>query len=205
MDRLSELRERYPWPDRMPNVPPDDHGWFHPCNARVLSRLLGPRTRLVVELGSWLGKSSRFIVQQAPRATLVAIDHWLGSAEHRRAGRADVCQRLPRLYETFLRNCWPWRGRIVPMRATTVAGMQELAALGLAPEAIYVDAGHAVDDVLADLRTAIALFPGARLAGDDYVAFPGVGEAVRRMASIHRMCVEVDGNAWMLHKPLDPS
>jgi hypothetical protein len=198
MNRLDELKQRYPWPERMPPVPTDDHGWFQACNARVLAQFLGPETRLVVELGSWLGKSSRFIVQRSPQATLVAIDHWRGSREHHRPGRADVRDRLPRLYETFLRNCWPWRDRIVPMRTSTVAGMKELAALGLAPELVYVDAGHELDDVLADLRTATALFPDAQLVGDDYATYPGVREAVQRMASHCGLNIEVDENAWIL-------
>lgn len=198
MNPLDELKLRYPWPQRLPAVPPDEHGWFQPCNARVLTRFLGSQTQLVVELGSWLGKSSRFIVQQAPRATLLAIDHWQGSREHHRPERIDVCDKLPRLYETFLRNCWPWRDRIVPMRTTTVLGMEEIAGLGLAPDLIYVDAGHDLDDVLADLQTATRLFPEAQLAGDDYATYPGVREAVQRIAQAHGMVVEVDENAWIL-------
>ena len=73
---LAQLRRRYPWPDTMPEVQPDDHGWFQDCNARLLRRFLGPRTRLIVELGSWLGKSARFMLAAAPRATVICIDHW---------------------------------------------------------------------------------------------------------------------------------
>ncbi|NLX97376.1 MAG: glycosyltransferase [Rhodopirellula sp.] len=205
---LGILKRRYPWPERIPDVPPDGHGWFQSSNARVLSRYLGPETRLVVELGSWLGMSSRFILEHAPAATLVAIDHWQGSPEHHRPERTDVRDKLPRLYETFLRNGWPWRDRLVPMRTTTAAGMRELAALGLAPELIYVDAGHDLRGVLIDLRMAIALFPQARLVGDDYATFPGVRDGVRdgvrRIARARRMRLEVDENAWILHKAAGP-
>lgn len=201
---LGILKARYPWPERIPDVPPDGHGWFQSSNARVLSRYLGPETRLVVELGSWLGMSSRFILEHAPAATLVAIDHWQGSPEHHRPERTDVRDKLPRLYETFLRNGWPWRDRLVPMRTTTAAGMRELAALGLAPELIYVDAGHDLRGVLIDLRTAIALFPQARLVGDDYATFPGVRDGVRRVARARRMRLEVDENVWILHKAAGP-
>src|SRR5690606_40474206 len=69
-----------------------------PIYARLLSRFLSPQSVLVVELGSWLGKSTRFLLRQAPHATVVAIDHWKGSAEHQRRHR----HRLISLYETFL-------------------------------------------------------------------------------------------------------
>ncbi|NUQ66149.1 MAG: class I SAM-dependent methyltransferase [Pirellulales bacterium] len=202
MNALIELRRRYPWPREVPDVPADDHGWFRACNGRVLSRFLGPGSRLVVELGSWLGKSTRFIAAQASKATVIAIDHWRGSPEHQRPERTDVRDRLPRLYETFLRNCWPWRDRIVPMRTNTVAGMHELAGLGLAPELVYVDAGHDLAGVLADLRTAITLFPAAQLVGDDYATFPGVQDGVGRIARAYGLNVEVDENAWILHPRL---
>ena len=198
MDGLEALRRRYPWPEAMPEVPPDEHGWFSECNARMLSRFLGPQTGLAVELGSWLGASARHILRAAPRAVLVCVDHWQGSREHRLPGAAEA-SRLPTLYETFLRNLWPWRDRVVPLRAGSLAGLAEVHAAGLQPELIYVDASHEYDDVLADVSEALRLFPRAQLVGDDYSApWPGVRKTVDDIAARCGLLLQVEGHTWAL-------
>ncbi len=202
MTGLDLLRQRYPWPAAMPDVPPDDHGWFSACNARMLGRFLDVSTRLVVELGSWLGLSGRFILQAAPNAVLVCVDHWLGSAEHRQGGACDPAAKLPTLYATFLRNMWPWKERVIPLRANTLAGLAQLHALQLQPDLIYVDASHEYPDVLADLETARALFPQAQLVGDDFAPpWVGVIQAVREVAQRHRLELQTEGHTWALLQP----
>jgi len=201
MDGLAELHRRYPWPHTAPNVEPDDHGWFQPCNQRLLERFLGPQTELIVELGSWLGLSSRFMLHAAPHATVICIDHWQGSPEHRRPEAGDVRDKLPRLYETFLRNMWPWRRRVVPLRANTVDGLREVAELGLHPDLVYVDAGHDYQDVFHDVRATRDLFPRAQIVGDDWIYFEGVRRAVKQLARTHGMSVIREENAWALTGP----
>ncbi len=188
MKALTELRRRYPWPDTIPDVAPDDHGWFQPCNARLLGRFLGPETRLIVELGSWLGKSARFMLEAAPQATVLCVDHWLGSPE---------CQR-PQLYETFLRNLWPWRDRVTAMRVGTIEGLHQIHGLGLTPQLIYVDAAHDYENVLADVTTSLDLFPAARIVGDDWLYYEGVRRAVTELARAREMSICRDENAWAL-------
>ncbi len=194
----------------MPDVAPDEHGWFQSCNARLLKRVLGPQTKLLVELGSWLGKSARFMLRAAPGATIICIDHWRGSAEHHAPRQpiggtwkcptewADVNGKLPRLHETFLRNMWPWRDRVVPLRGDTVTGLRELGRLRLAPDLVYIDAGHGYENVRADLRTALELFPAARIAGDDWIYFEGVRRAVGELAQARGLEIVCEENAWML-------
>lgn len=198
MNGLAELRRRYPWPNTMPDVVPDEHGWFQSCNARLLKRVLGPQTKLLVELGSWLGKSARFMLRAAPSATIVCIDHWRGSAEHHDPRRQDVNDKLPRLYETFLRNMWPWRDRVVALRSDTVAGLRELGRLQLAPDLVYIDAGHDYENARADLRTALELFPAARIAGDDWIYFEGVRRAVGELAEARGLKIVCEENAWIM-------
>lgn len=198
MSGLAELRRRYPWPDTMPDVQPDDHSWFQQCNARLLRRFLGPQTELIVELGSWLGCSARFMLKAAPNATLICIDHWKGSPRHQQSCRNAVKDKLPRLYETFLRNMWPWRQRVVPLRADTADGMRELAGIGLTPDLVYVDANHDYQNVLADVGTALELFPSAQVAGDDWIYFDGVRRAVGELARARGLRIVREENAWAL-------
>ncbi len=176
---VENLRHAYPWPEDRPNVPAREReGWLFPSTQEMLARFLSSDTKLVVELGSWLGLSTRFIAGRAPRATVIAIDHWKGSPEHER----DPALRdlLPVLYETFLANCWNERARIVPIRTGTIEGLQRVAGFGLVPDVIYVDADHAYEAVAADLAAIERLFPSAIIVGDDWN-----WEGVRRAASEH--------------------
>src|SRR5262249_51795368 len=82
---LAKLSHDYPWPSAKPNVPipTDKLGWFKESPRALMRRELTGETRLVVELGAWLGLSTRFIADLAPQAKVITIDHWQGSREHR--------------------------------------------------------------------------------------------------------------------------
>jgi hypothetical protein len=163
---LSALRREFPWPNVIPDVPDQLGGWFCGENQEILRRHLSPTTELVVELGSWQGMSARFIAAAAPRANLICIDHWEGSPEHK--AFPEWARSLPTLYETFLRNLWEFRDRVVPLKCTTQKGLERIAAAGLTPDLIYLDAAHDASSVLADVSLALRLFPKATLVGDDW-------------------------------------
>jgi hypothetical protein len=163
---LRALRRRYPWPGKRPDVPEDWHGWLCPETATMLRRHLRAEARIVVETGSWLGMSARHILRHAPRATLVCIDTWKGSPEH--LGNPDWSQRLATLYETFCRNLWERRARIVPMRTEALQGLTELHTLGIVPDLVYVDDLHEYGHVLRELTLLDAQWHEVRLVGDDY-------------------------------------
>ena len=108
-------------------MPEDWHGWLFNDTLTLLYDRLTRETQLVVECGSWLGMSARAILFAAPNAAVVCCDHWKGSIEHQpQSGNYDWSRRLPTLYETFLRNMWPWRDRVVPIQADTLDGMAEV-------------------------------------------------------------------------------
>jgi hypothetical protein len=201
---LQALRSVCPWPAARPVVvePPPVAGWLDDNTRELLARGLSEETRLVVELGGWVGLSTRFIADQAPHATVITIDHWLGSPEHHQ--KPEWKAMLPNLFETFLALCWDYRHRIVPLRMTTLEGMRLVASMGLAPDLIYVDAEHSYEAVTGDLELIHELFPDALVVGDDYgwsgVA-PALDDAVRR----HGWTLEVKGTgparAWCLVRP----
>ena len=160
------IRKMDNWPEQKPDVPPDTHGWFQRSNEEVMKHLLSDETKLIIELGSWLGKSTRFMAEQAPNAQIIAIDHWEGSPEHQ--NRSDVKDKLPRLYETFLVNLWEYKNRVKPLRMTTKEGLRDCYESRLKPDVIYVDAAHDYDGVMDDLKAAKGYFPDALLVGDDW-------------------------------------
>jgi hypothetical protein len=195
---VDELRNRYPWPSEMPNVPVDPHGWFGWCHEEVLGHMCGPETKLILELGSWLGKSTRWILGRCPNATVIAVDHWKGSPEIE-ADDKEAGSKEPTLYETFLANCWEYRDRLIPMRTETTRAMPELVALGIKPELVFIDASHTYEDVKADLTLSSTSFPGARLCGDDYGGkWTGVKKAVDELCANIGMRVYHVEQAWSI-------
>jgi hypothetical protein len=196
---IQKLADAFPWPRKKPavKIPRDNLGWLADGAQELLARELSAGTQLVVELGAWLGLSTRFLADHAPHARVVTIDHWQGNRQHQE--RADWKAMLPKLYRTFLALSWNYRDRIIPLKMTTTEGLKTVASYGLSPELIYIDAEHSYEAVRADLELAYELFPKAVLAGDDYED-AGVQEAVHRFAREHRFEVEAVGSNWQAWK-----
>ena len=194
--RLQDLAQAHPWPAQAPDVPPEpEKGWLFSSTREMLQSVLGNPCRLVVEVGSFLGLSTRFIADTAPTAAVVAIDHWAGSPEHQT--NPDVAPLLPMLFETFTVNCWSYRDRMIALRMDSVSGLQEVARRGLHPDVVYIDGDHSFAAVVQDVETTLDLFPGAVVVGDDW-DWEGVRRGVRLVADRRRRSVEVRGVAWRL-------
>lgn len=157
-----ELHRLFEWPEQPPDVESLMHGWF--VGHDVLPYFCNKDTRLIVELGSWLGMSARWFCQYCPNATVVCVDHWQGSPEFN--GRWDLI--APKSYDLFLKNMWPYRDRVIPLRMSTVEGIQLLESVGASPDLVFVDAGHSEADVYADVTACLDAFPGCQLVGDDW-------------------------------------
>lgn len=196
---LEELRSVFRFPKELPKVPPSDHGWFGPEHVELLSGALLPSTKIVLELGSWMGLSTRFIARNAPNAVVLAVDHWCGSLEHKTD--PHLSSFLPTLYDTFISSCWEYRQQIVPVRMATVLAMKLLHEHGVFPDLIYIDASHEYWDAKSDIHHAFALFPTAAIAGDDFM-WEGVGRAVREWAADGMLPAVAKGNIWWKEGPL---
>jgi hypothetical protein len=199
---LANFAAQYPWPPQKPDVPPfPRRNWLHQGTAEILSRSVSPTTRLIVEVGSWTGRSTRFLSGLAPGATVVAIDHWEGSAEHK--NDPELAPALPRLYETFLAECWSYRDQIVPVKAKSADGLQCVAEAGLEADLVYIDADHSFDGVTSDLSAALDLFPRAVVAGDDY-DWDEVRRAVETVCRDRGLRCESVGSGWRILRQASP-
>lgn len=172
---LDVLRDLYPFPSLKPDVPERQEGWCPPETRSEFQKIFPDDAKVVVELGTWLGQSAQVLCEIAPQATIICVDHWLGSIEHHENPKCR--ELLPKLYRTFIANVWEKRSRIIPMKTSTQVGLREIAEYGIKPEVIYFDASHAYVDVKADIELARELFPDAILCGDDY-DWESVGMAV---------------------------
>jgi hypothetical protein len=197
---MQRLIEKFPWPAERPDcgaIPEAVRGWLEDGPRQMLAGELSPETHLVIEIGSWLGMSARYIADLAPNALVIAIDHWKGSPEHQQ--KPEWRAMLPRLYEAFLAECWDYRHRMIPVRLSSLAGLQAVADAGAEPDVIYIDGEHSYEAVTAEVELALVLFPRAVLMGDDY-SWPGIAAAVQDAARRHRLGVETVGSRWKAWK-----
>jgi len=192
------------FPVTKPNVPVDMHGWFDDRNKEFLKDIITPQMKVIVELGAWLGTSTRWLCDNSS-AKVFSVDHWQGSIEHQ--GRKDVKDKLSTLYETFLVNCWSHKDRIVPVRMNTISGMHYIHDNDIVPDMIFVDASHEYEDVLKDLETANMLFPRAILCGDDWSwrnrkqdKRKTVKEAVKTFSKQKKLKIIHNSRCWMIKK-----
>lgn len=195
---IQELRARFPWPDKKPDVPPRMHGWHNKSVTKMFRRFITSETKIVVELGSWLGESATDILKCSDSLTLICVDHWKGSEEHHKNKK---CRKmLPTLYETFLVNMWDFRNRIIIAKKKTIAALGILYIFGCEPDAIYHDAAHDEISVFEDLDSCIRLFPDARLMGDDW-KWKSVRRGVKKCLNQYpKLTWRCDDDAWWIEK-----
>src|SRR4030065_682178 len=78
---LSELKQLYQWPLENPAFEPFPHGWLCASNKAVFEKHKNKDIKIIIELGSWLGKSAMHLCELFPNACVICIDHWEGSPE----------------------------------------------------------------------------------------------------------------------------
>lgn len=203
---LAELKRRYPWPDRCPDVPAVpwvmDYGGRELIKCTVASRGL----RVIVEIGVFVGGSVRQWLGASPDATVVAVDPWPQITgphvfyDTHPVGRAhgEQLRRPDGLYDAFLATLWDERERVVPMRATGCAALTVLNEVGLRPDMIFIDA----DKQAAEIRLCDKLFPQAIVCGDDWLWCDGrqfpTQQPVRESARLRRRTLKVVSNTWLI-------
>jgi hypothetical protein len=194
-----------PWPAQPPaHLDYSGHGWLLDENKRVLSMFLNDTTKTIVEVGTWLGLSARFMLDRAPNATLFAVDHWNGLplVEWKGFGlpESEWKKLAPDPWAQFVKDSWGYRGRLRPVRADSWAGLDYLATLDLKPDLVYIDGGHGYERALGDIQRVRAVWPKAIIVGDDWT-WPGVRQAVTEFFANPRdpfavPSYRVDGNVW---------
>jgi hypothetical protein len=52
------------------------YGWFWPAHQIIFECLLSDKTQVIIELGSFFGKSTSFLLTRCPNALVFAVDIW---------------------------------------------------------------------------------------------------------------------------------
>jgi len=155
-------------------LPFDDHGWFG--NQAQLDMIFRDDIKVVIEIGSWLGKSTRYFAEKVgPQGKVYAIDTWLGSDLER---EHQVDPRLKNLYHLFLSNTKQsgYANIIIPMR---MKSQEAASALNVKGDLVYIDGAHDYNSVYEDiLAWKDHVNAGGILCGDDW-DWKSVRDAVR--------------------------
>lgn len=193
----------YPYNQMQEVLPYDGSGWY--INAEPMQALIQKRhAKVIVELGAWLGQSTRHIASVIPQDGVVyTIDHWKGNDEVQLTHQ----NVLPHLYEQFLSNVIHagLTHKIRPISLLTLQAADVIEQAGIVPDLVYLDASHDEESVYADLAAYFPLVRGhGVLCGDDWgwggeaAGFP-VRRAVERFAKENHLKIEVpNGWFWIL-------
>ena len=99
----------------------------------------------LLEVGSWEGRSSAFLLSYLPTARLTAVDTWAGGIEHQE--RPD----LATLEQRFDHNVSAFRDRLVKRKGFSSIVLAELAAQDRECfDFVFIDGSHFADDVMID-------------------------------------------------------
>ena len=178
------------------------HGWLGYGNKEELLRVLNkPQIKTIVELGSWYGKSSEFILKNDKTIEIICVDLWSNSDIKEGNQVIKYNDKYSKildtydLYETFLANMWDYQNRVLPVKMDTKIGLKHIHSLGIEPNAIYIDANHTYKDVKGEIELSIKLFPNAILLGDD-MNWSGVKRAVIECAKKYNFHLIKNRNCW---------
>lgn len=142
-------------------------GWMFDDELAYLASVAA-RSHRIVEIGSWLGRSTVALAANVPEGGVVyAVDTWRGTAEQPTTGALDEEQGND-LYERFLHNVAGLP--VIPTRARSLDAVRTFAAEELGPfDVIFIDAEHEYEAVSADIAAWKPLLrEGGILCGHDY-------------------------------------
>lgn len=116
-----------------------------------------------LEIGSWEGLSSRFILETLPRARLTCVDTWAGADEHQ--GRP-----LNTIEDNFDANLLPFASRLCKFKGTSFNYFSTQQERRAQFDLIYIDGSHHSDDVIIDaVKGFEQLKTGGLMIFDDYL------------------------------------
>ncbi len=184
-------------------------GWngTHPSLSRLAS---APSERpLVIDVGTWKGQSTITLARAMKESNLdgcvIAVDIFLGSAEHWNGEHFTRRHAMPDIYQSFLDNVFSAgvHDYIVPVPQTSVTAAMIFRRLGFQATVVHVDAAHEFEEVLRDAKAYWKLLmPGGYMIGDDYnESWPDVMKAADEFSDLTGIPLTVDPPKWIIQKP----
>ena len=175
-------------------VPAFHEAWFPEASQQVLADLACSVENvpgMVVEFGSWEGRSTIALARAVHPRSVLAVDTWMGSPGEISAQLASHRN----VYAQFQANVRQWtKGNVVPY----VSGWREFLGHEAEPVALaFIDAEHTYTEVRDNIAALLPLIQsGGVICGDD-VHHPPVIEAVTEMLGTF----ETAATLWIWRAP----
>ena len=176
------------------------HAWFD-ASIDLWVELLAPVKALarpvdMLEVGSWEGRSTLFLLGYLPNGRLTAVDTWEGGDEHKHL--AD----LSALEQRFDHNVSAFRSRLEKRKGRSSVVLAEMASSATECfDFIFIDGSHFADDVMLDAVMAWRLLrEGGVLVFDDYLwRFERYGWKRNPANAINLFLRLIEGDFSLLH------
>lgn len=141
-------------------------------NYQLWADILAPRREeplRILEIGSWEGRSALFFLNYLPHASIVCVDTFAGSIEHRAWPWSQRIRQLKSIEQRFDRNLAPFAHRVQKLKEESLVAVGTLGLEGRRFDLVYVDGSHLAIDVYRDGVGAWPLVaPGGIVMFDDY-------------------------------------
>ncbi len=182
------------------------HAWFNACVDEL-------QPRVIVEVGSFLGVSSRHFAgrlrDNAIDGVVICVDTWLGDHvlwnNPRWRPHLRITHGRPEVYGAWMANAIRagLDSYLCPLSMSSTSGARYLNSRKVEADLVYIDGSHDQGDVFNDLTLYwdLVLRRGGVMLIDDYIAtFPGVMHDVDKFCSERRLTGQVGGMKMRLRK-----
>jgi predicted O-methyltransferase YrrM len=123
----------------------------------------------ILEIGSWEGRSALFFLNYLRYSSIVCVDTFAGSIEHRAWPVAQKNAQLSGIERRFDSNLAQFVGRVEKRKEESLVALGTLGIERRQFDLIYVDGSHLAIDVYRDGVLAWPLVvPGGIMIFDDY-------------------------------------
>lgn len=122
----------------------------------------------ILEIGSWEGRSSLFLLTYFPQAHLTAVDTWAGTDQY----EYNATSQLSDLELRFDQNLSPFKTRLTKRKGSSLSVVPQLIEENQEFDLIYVDGSHFADDAFTDATNAWRLLKQGGLMVFDDVMWP---------------------------------
>jgi predicted O-methyltransferase YrrM len=147
------------------------YGWMIPEELAWLEEAGKGRSN-IVEIGSWLGQSTKALAKHA--GTVFSVDTWEGSPEHKALLEN---KHSGWLYNQFCSSIADYPN-IVPQRMTSLQAADLCKTRGMKFDLIFIDAAHDYESVKQDIEAWLPLLEeGGIICGHD-ASEAGVRQAI---------------------------